>query len=84
MEKKEVKIDNPVALAGVTLLPLVEVSLSYWRRDSRLSIFGTKQPVSVVVISPSAKKAFRISGEEVPLEQLMQEVPGIREILGEI
>ncbi len=84
MEKKEVKIDNPVALAGVTILPLVEVSLSYWRRDSRLAILGTKQPVGMVVISPSAKKAFRISGEEVSLEQLIQEVPGIREVLEKV
>jgi len=35
----------------------------------------------VVVVSPSANRAFRISGEEVSLDQFMQEVPGIREML---
>ena len=81
MEKKEVGIDNPVAVAGVTLIPIVKVSLNYWRGNSGVSFFGVKQPFGVVVVSPSAKRAFRITGEEVPLDQLIQEVPGIKEVL---
>ena len=81
MEKKEVGIENPVAVAGVTLIPVVEISLNYWRSNSGISFFGVKQPVSVVVVSPLAKRAFRVTGEEVSLDQLIQEVPGIKEIL---
>jgi len=81
MEKKEVEIDNPVTVAGVTLIPVVKVSSNYWRRNSSLSFFGVKQPIGVVVVSPSAKRAFRMTGEEVPLDQLIQEVPGIKEVL---
>ncbi|MBA7668113.1 hypothetical protein ES703_76217 [subsurface metagenome] len=81
MEKKEVEIGNPVTVAGVTLIPVIKVSLSYWRRNGSLSFFGAKQPIGVVVVSPSAKRAFRITGEEVPLDQFIQEVPGIKEVL---
>jgi len=81
MEKKEVKIGNPVTVAGVTLIPVVKVSLNYWRGNGSVSFFGAKQPIGVVVVSPSAKRAFRITGEEVPLDQLIQEVPGIKEVL---
>ena len=84
MEKKEISIENPVAVAGVTLIPVTKVSLNYWGGNNGISFFGVKQPVSVVVVSPSAKRAFRITGEEVSLDQLMQEVPGIKEILEEI
>ena len=81
MEKKEVGIDNPVVVAGVTIIPVAKISLNYWRADSGISFFGVKQAVGVVVVSPSANRAFRISGEEVSLDQLMQEVPSIREML---
>jgi len=81
MEKKEVEIGNPVKVAGVTLIPVAEVSLNYWGGKGSNSFFGVKQPVNVVVVSPSVKRAFRITGEEVSLDQLIQEVPGIKEIL---
>ena len=84
MEKKEVRIGNSVTVAGVTVIPVVEVSLNYRHGNRSISFLGVKQPVSVVVVSPSARRAFRITGEEVPLDQLMQEVPDIKEILEEI
>lgn len=84
MEKKEVGIGNPVAIAGVTLIPVTKVSLNYWRSNGGISFFGSKQPFSVIVVSPSEKRAFRITGEEVSLDQLIQEVPGIQELLAGI
>ncbi len=84
MEKKEVEIGNPVTIAGITLIPVIEISRHSWHRKGGISFFGLKQPLSVVVISPSAKKAFKISGEEVPLDELTQEVPGMKELLNAI
>ena len=81
MKKEEVRIEASVAIAGVTFIPIVKASLSCWYRKGRLSFLGTKQPVSVVVVSPQAKRAFRTSGEAVSLDQLTKEVPGIKEIL---
>jgi len=84
MEKEEVGTDNPVAIAEVTLIPVAKVSLNYRHDNSTISFFGAKQPVAVVVISGTTKKAFRTTGEEVPLDQLIQEVPDIKEILDRI
>ncbi len=84
MEKKEVEIGNPVVIAGVTLIPVVSTSLNYWRSNRGISFWGIKQPFRVVVVSPSGKRAFRISGEEVSLDELIQEIPGIQDILAEI
>jgi len=81
MEKEEIRIEAPFAVAGVTLVPVVKAWLNCWQSKGRLSFFGIKQPVSVVVVSPQAKRAFRISGEEISLDQLTQEAPGIKEIL---
>ena len=84
MEKKEVEIGSPVAVRGVTLIPVTKVSLNSWRRKGSISSFGIKQPVSVVVVSPSEKRAFRITGEEVPLDRFIREAPDIKEILAGI
>ena len=84
MEKKEIEIGNPVAVAGVTLIPITKLSLNYWHSNVGASFFGIKQPVSVVVVSPPEKRAFRITGEEVPLDQVIQEVPALQDILAGI
>ena len=81
MGKREITIDNPVTVGGVTLIPIVKTWLNCWRSKARLSFFGINQPVSIVVVSPQTKRAFRINGEEVSLDQLMTEVSGIKEIL---
>ena len=84
MEKKEVAIGNPVTIAGITLIPVTEISLHSWQRKGGISFLGIKQPLSIVVISPLEKKAFKISGEEVPLDQLIAEVPGVKKLLNAI
>lgn len=78
------KIEPPVTVAGVTVIPVAQVSLSYWHVNRGFSFFGVKQPASVVVVSRSVRKAFRVTGEEVSLDQLIQEVPGMRELLEKV
>ena len=84
MEKEEIVVGSPVVVAGVTLIPIARVSLNYWHVKETLAFFGTKRPVSIIVASALATRAFRISGEEVSLEQLMQEIPGIKATLEDI
>lgn len=81
MKEKEIEIGSPVTVAGVTLIPVIKVSLNYWRGNGSLSFFGVKQPIGMVVVSPSGKRALRITGQEVPLDQFIQEVPGMKEVL---
>ena len=82
MEKKEVSAGNPVTVAGVTLIPVVEVSINGWHGKGGISFFGVKRPVGLVLLAPPVNKAFRMNGEEVPLNQFIQEVPGMKQILG--
>ncbi len=81
MEKEEIKVEAPFAVAGVTLVPILKTSLKCWQGKNSLSSLGTRQPVSLVVVSPQGRKAFRISGEEISLDQLAEEVHNIGEIL---
>ena len=81
MEKEEVTIGNPIAVDGVTLIPIVRVSLNSQYCKSGISLFSVKQPIALVVISVSARTAFRITGEEVSIDQLIQEFPDIKGML---
>jgi uncharacterized spore protein YtfJ len=73
MEK--IAVDKPVSVAGITLISVSKVL--YWSARRGASFFGAKHPVAVVVVSLSGNKAFKLTGEEVPLEELMREFPGI-------
>ena len=84
MEKKDVTIGSPVTVAGVTIIPVSEVSINHWHGKRWVAFSGSAQPVSVVIVSPSAKRAFRITGEEITFDQLAQEAPDIRKVLGKL
>ncbi len=77
MKKKRVIIGSPVTIAGITLILVTKLSLSCQPNGSSIFFFGLKEPVSFVVSSPSTKKAFDITGKEISLHQLIQEVPGL-------
>jgi hypothetical protein len=81
MERKQIEIGNPVTVEQITLIPVVELSLNSWYFGNCFSCFATKQAVSIVVVSSSWTRAFRINGEEVSLDQFIKETPGIREAL---
>jgi uncharacterized spore protein YtfJ len=76
MTKSVLTIDNPVSVKGLTIIPVVKLSLHY-SFTAGISIFSIKQPIAAIIISPLQRKALRITGEEIPLEQLLQEVPEI-------
>jgi len=81
MESKRVTIGSPVTIAGITLILVTRLSLNCQPSGSSIFFSGLKQPVSLVVASPSTKKAFEITGKEIPLDQLIQEVPGLAGML---
>ena len=83
-KKKKVSTYDPLLIKGLTLIPVVEVSLNCWNKGKGISISGTNQPIAIVVISPSDKKVIRITGEELSLDQFTQEVPDIKETLEKV
>ena len=83
MTKNILTTDNPVSVRGLIIIPVVKLSLHY-SFAAGVSVFSTKQPIAVVLVAQSQKKALRITGEEVPLKQLMLEVPDLKETLERI
>ena len=81
MEKKKTIIAGPMALAGITLILIMKLSVNCQPVGNNIFFSGTKQPISLVVSSPSARKAFHIEGDEVPVSTLLQETPGLSDVL---
>ena len=81
MERERVKIGSPVTVAGINLILVTRLSFNCQASGSSISFFGIKQPVSVVMVSQSTKRAFEISGKEISLDKLIQEVPSLTKVL---
>lgn len=84
MEKATVVIENPVALAGLTLVPVVRVVTHYWQAKGGRSWLSVKQPVAVILVSPAARRVLRVTGEEISVDELIREAPDIKEMLAKI
>jgi len=81
METEKVTLDAPVAVGGLTLVPVARELLSCAGSGKRLAGFAAREAIGVVVISSSGTTAFRVTGEEVTLDQLAVEFPGISSAL---
>jgi uncharacterized spore protein YtfJ len=76
-------IEKPFSVRGITIVPVIKLSTQY-SIEGGIFACGSKQPVAAAIISPSGKKAFRITGEEISIQQLLDEFPAVREKLEEI
>jgi hypothetical protein len=81
MEKKKVMISGPMAIAGITLILVIKLSVNCQPAGNNIVFSGVKQPVSLVVKSPWTNKAFNLDGKEVPLSKILEETPGLAGIL---
>jgi len=79
--EKKIEVEAPISAAGATIIPVVMTSVHCQRVDSIASFIAFKQPANIVIITPTTRKAFRITGEEISLEQLVLEVPALEETL---
>ena len=83
MEKKEIKVINPVTVDGITIAPVVRIKISYGQSRRGVAFSGSAQPECILIMTPSGKRAFRMSGEEITCDQLSLENPGIAERIEE-
>ena len=80
MEKKQVTIESPVTVAGLTITPVTGTSIYGWRNKKGLSFFGFKKPIYVLVSDQrSPVKVFAITGGETSVEQIVSEHPELRD-----
>jgi hypothetical protein len=76
-EKKEIIASSPIVFDGLTLVPIIEMHLRSWRYRSSFSVFGSRQVIGTIIVTPTATRALKVDGEEVTLEELKEEFPAL-------
>jgi hypothetical protein len=81
MDAKKVIIEKHLRVDELTLLPITEIHLSCRKSTQGISFFSTVHPVGIIFSDGVQKTALRVNGEEVSLDQIIREVPDIKERL---
>ena len=81
MEKKEIRAERKLSVGGVTLVPIVESACAGWQSGEAVSFSGYKKPLVIIVLAVGLKKAYRITGEELSMDELVNEFPSVKEII---
>jgi hypothetical protein len=80
MEEKKIVIDKAAAVAGLTITTVSQISVYLGSTAAGTAVMAVKQPLAMVTASPQ-KRAFRITGEEISLDELVEQYPGLKEYL---
>jgi uncharacterized spore protein YtfJ len=79
MEKEEIIVDTPIEIAGMKIIPVVQVNTYCYSKKRNISAFCSKKPLVVVVVSDFGTKAFDMEGSQVELDKLIDAVPELKE-----
>lgn len=81
MERETISVGQSITVGEATLLPLVRTVVRCQESGGGVVCSGLKHVTAVVVLSPEGTRALNGEGEEVPVEQYVQKVPGLRNLL---
>lgn len=80
-ESSKLMADPPLIRGDLTLIPISKVTSTAGVWEDGAIFHCSKTPEIVVIVAPWGKKALRMDGVEVPLEEILKEFPGLEEIL---
>ncbi|MBN1689774.1 MAG: hypothetical protein JW901_01985 [Dehalococcoidia bacterium] len=83
MRKELVSCEEAREVSGVKLTPVVRSILTWADIGGTVSFYACRQPAYLLVERYPDVRVLRASGEEITLQQVYSECPGIREALVE-
>ena len=78
---KEARVGQPVTIGGITIIPLETVTFFQADNDSGLSFYISRQPIGIAIRTSQNRWAIDIDGNEVPLENYLQEFDNLQQVL---
>lgn len=76
-------VDDPLKVGETTLIPVAEVFTFSKVLGEKAAFAGGKRAKAVVVVGPRGAVALNVEGEFVSLNELMNEVSGLKELVAE-
>lgn len=83
MQKEVISCEKTREIMGLKLTPVVRSTITWVETGQTVSFYAFRQPVYLLVESRAGVCAWRITGEEITLQQVCSECPSIREDLVE-
>ena len=77
-------VDDPLKVGDATLIPVVEVFSFSKVRGERAAFAARKRAKAVVALGPWGVVALDVEGEEISLQELADEVSGLKELVAGI
>jgi uncharacterized spore protein YtfJ len=79
----ELRMGKPICLSGTNIIPIEKVCLSNYPLRKGYWLYGSKEPVSIVVCDAHGVRALDIQAHGMSLTELIREVPGLEAVLAE-
>jgi len=78
---EEMAADPPIELPSAILIPIARIRYGFHPGARGGVISATKSPEAIVIVAPSGATALGMDGEEIPLDQILKDLPLVEEIL---
>jgi hypothetical protein len=79
----DLRMGKPISLNGINVIPIEKVSVRSYALKKGYWLYGSKEPVSIVVCDTHGVRALDIQAQGLSLTELIREVPGLEAVLAE-
>jgi hypothetical protein len=80
----ELRAGAPIAVAGITLIPIERVRITCEKQVRAYWLNATKEALAIVVCDPAGPRVVDVEAHELPVEGLLAQVPGLELLLAEV
>ena len=81
MKIEDVKAGQPIKVGEITLVPIETTFLSCVGMEGGAVVRGSKGLAGIVVVSGKNRYAIDLTGEEVPMDRYLKQVPELARLL---
>ena len=81
MEIEEITAGQPIKVGDITLVPIIRTFVSCASVGPGVVVHGSKRPTGIVVVSKEDEYAMNLTGKRMPIDQYLQQVPGLVDVL---
>ena len=77
MRKEYLALEEGIVIAGVRIIPIVRISVSYTEIQGVRSFYAGKQPVYLIITTIEGERAYSVTGREAPIQQVISDCPAL-------
>ena len=81
MEIDRFILEKPIIAGNVEIIPVTQIRALAKKVSGSIMTLGSKTVIGIVIKYPEKICTYRATGEEIPLEKFIEQVPDIKSIL---